>query len=87
MSIRRTFQIGIVALSLAGAFAPMLSSSDAQVTGGAGDATVVRGTADTTDRHRPDFGWLGVLGLVGLAGLMGNKREDHRLTRTATQTA
>jgi hypothetical protein len=87
MSLRRTFQIGVVALSLGGAFAPMLSN--AQVTGGAGDAGTGRGAASTTtdDRRGPDFGWIGILGLAGLAGLMGNKREDRSaLNRTATQT-
>ncbi len=87
MSLRRTFQIGVVALSLGGAFAPMLSN--AQVTGGAGDAGAGRAPATTTaadDRRGPDFGWIGILGLAGLAGLMGNKREDRStLNRTATQ--
>jgi hypothetical protein len=85
MSLRRTLQVGIVALSLGGAFAPMLSS-EAQVTGGAGDAGTARGTATTDDRGGPDFGWIGILGLAGLAGLMGNKREDRSLNRTAAQT-
>jgi hypothetical protein len=87
MSLRHTFQIAVVALSLGGAFAPMLSN--AQVTGGAGDAGAGRAPATTTadDRRGPDFGWIGILGLAGLAGLMGNTREDRSaLNRTATQT-
>jgi hypothetical protein len=83
MSLRRTLQVGIVALSVGGAFAPMLTN--AQVTGGAGDAGRTTATAD--DRGGTDFGWIGILGLAGLAGLMGNKREDRTaMNRTAAQT-
>ena len=85
MSLRRTLQVGIVALSVGGAVAPMLSN--AQVNGGAGDAGTRTTTTNTDDRRGMDFGWIGILGLGGLAGLMGNKREDRSaLNRTAAQT-
>ena len=80
MSIRRLFQVGVVSLALGGAVAPMLNTSEAQTTGTDADRTGTR----TEDRSGPDFGWIGILGLAGLAGLMGNRREDHTLTRTST---
>jgi hypothetical protein len=80
MSIRRLFQVGVVSLALGGAAAPMLNSSEAQTTGTDADRTA----AATDDRRGPDFGWIGILGLAGLAGLMGNRREDHHLSRTST---
>ena len=83
MSMRRMFQVGVIALALGGTFAPMVAP-EAQVTGT--DRTT---TTRDDDRGGIDFGWIGVIGLAGLAGLMGNRRESPGTGRhtSATSTA
>lgn len=79
MSVRRTFQVAVVALAFGGAVAPLFSESEAQMGTGVDRTT----TTTTDDRDGIDFGWIGLLGLAGLAGLMGNRRETHAMSRDA----
>jgi MYXO-CTERM domain-containing protein len=80
MSIRRSVQAAIIAVSLGLTFTPMFSS-EAQMAGEpnrpavAGDTVATRDSLMDHDRG-PNYGWLGLLGLVGLAGLFRQNRDD-----------
>lgn len=86
MSIRRTLQAAIVAVSLGLTFTPVFTS-EAQMGGDPARAPAVAGDTTRTmatgseDRRGPSYGWLGLLGLVGLAGLYRQTREDGALNR------